>query len=95
MQKQQIFRLKNYDDYLEALKSRVEFFHSNGCIVSDHALDNIVYEEATLEEVTSIFAQRLSGGEVSPEDEKKFRTYTLLFLGKLYAEKGLDHAIPY
>lgn len=80
--------IKNYDDYLGAFKSRVEFFHSAGCIVSDHGLDNIVYEEASIEEVSSIFAQRLSGGLVSSEDEKKFRTYTLIYLGKLYADKG-------
>ncbi|MDT8717396.1 glucuronate isomerase [Clostridium sp. 19966] len=78
--------INNYDELLEALESRVRFFHSVGCKVSDHALDSVVYAEATKEEVASIFAKVLNGQVISKEEESKYKTYTLKFFGKLYAE---------
>jgi glucuronate isomerase len=78
--------IKNYHDYLAALEARVQFFHAEGCRISDHALDSMVYEETSLEEVAEIFRDRLTGAKLSLVAEKKFRTYTLNFLGKLYAD---------
>jgi glucuronate isomerase len=57
----------NYEDYLAALGERVQFFHSAGGRVSDHALDSMVYEETNFEEVEKIFAERLSGSKISVE----------------------------
>ncbi|MEK3797928.1 glucuronate isomerase [Peribacillus sp. FSL H8-0477] len=81
-------QIEDYDNFLKALESRVRFFHEVGGRVSDHALDVIVYEEGTKEEVASIFANVLQGGEITKEEERKYRTYTLNFLGGLYAELG-------
>ncbi len=80
--------INNYSDFLAALKTRVDFFHEVGCRVSDHALDYVPYAEAAEEEVSAIFAKALKGEKVSHEEEMKHKTYTLLFLGKLYAEYG-------
>lgn len=80
--------IEKYDDFLSALETRVRFFHEVGGRVSDHALDVLVYEEAAKEEIDEIFANALEGGQVSKEDERKYRTYTLNFLGGLYAELG-------
>jgi glucuronate isomerase len=85
--------IANYEDYLAALESRVHFFHSAGGRVSDHALDSMVYEETSFEEVAEIFAKRISGSTISLEAEKKFKTFTLIYLGKLYAE--LDWAMQF
>jgi glucuronate isomerase len=85
--------IENYEDYLAALESRVQFFQAVGCRVSDHALDSMVYEEATFEEVAQVFAKRVTGRQISLEEEKKFKTFTLLFLGKLYAD--LDWAMQF
>lgn len=81
-------KIENYKDYLTALEARVQFFHSVGGVVSDHALDSMVYEEATFDEVKEIFAERLTGSKLSLEAEKKFKTFTLIHLGKLYADLG-------
>lgn len=80
--------IEMYDDFLRALESRIRFFHAVGGRVSDHALDVIVYEEGTKEEVAAIFANVLQGGQITKEEERKYRTYTLNFLGELYAELG-------
>ncbi|XEC93534.1 glucuronate isomerase [Paenibacillus tarimensis] len=81
-------KVSGYDDFLSALESRVRFFHDAGCCVSDHALDYVAYADTTKEEAAAIFAKALSGSPVSLEEEKKYKTYTLVFLGKLYAERG-------
>jgi glucuronate isomerase len=86
-------RVNSYSDFLNALESRVRFFHSVGGRVSDHAIDNMVFAEATQEEVEQIFAEAIQGNKVSFEDEKKYKTFTLTFLGKLYAE--LDWAMQF
>lgn len=78
----------NYSKYLEALKERIEFFHSLGGRVSDHALDSMMYEVVSEEEVAEIFAKGLKGEKVSLEEEKKFKSYTLTFLGEQYARLG-------
>lgn len=80
--------IQHYGQFLEALKSRVKFFHESGGRVSDHALDAVMYEEATLEEAAEIFAKGLAGQKVSETEEKKYKGFTLVFLNKLYAELG-------
>ncbi|PLS07316.1 glucuronate isomerase [Neobacillus cucumis] len=80
--------INNFEDYLAALEARVHFFHAVGGTVSDHALDSVVYEEVSFEEAAKIFANRLNGSTISLTDERKFKTYTLIFLGKLYADLG-------
>jgi glucuronate isomerase len=78
----------NYDQLLAALESRVRFFHSVGGRVSDHALDYIAYADTTKEEAAVVFAKASQGGTISIDEEKKYKTYTLTFLGRLYAELG-------
>jgi glucuronate isomerase len=80
--------IHTYDDLLAALESRVEFFHSAGCLVSDHALDFVPYAPTSREEAGYAFAKALQGNNVTLEDELKYKTYTLVFLGKLYAKHG-------
>lgn len=81
-------KVDSYDAFLEAMESRIDFFHSVGGRVSDHALDYVPYMEASKEEVEKIFKKSLQGEKVSFEDETKYRTYTLKFLAKNYAKRG-------
>lgn len=81
-------KIKNFDDYLAALKNRVEFFHEVGCRVSDNALDFVPVGNASKEEVSKIFDKVLKGEQVSFEDENKFRVFVLKYFGKLYHDLG-------
>ena len=80
--------IDNYGNFLDALSRRIEFFHSVGGRVSDDALDSVVYVECTKQEANEIFAKALKGEKVSLEEEKKYKSYTLTFLGKEYARLG-------
>ena len=76
--------IASFEDLKAALKNRMEFFASMGCSVSDHALEYVMYAPASAEEIESIFSKRLSGGAVTREEELKFKTAFMLFVGKEY-----------
>lgn len=80
--------MRSFNDFLEAMESRVRFFHSVGCRVSDHGLSSVTYAEASKEELAAIFAKGLKGEKVSRDEESKYRTFTIQFLGRLYSELG-------
>lgn len=80
--------ITSYGDLLQALESRAEFFNQVGCRVSDHALDTVVHEPTTIEEASAIFAKALRREEITSLEEHKYKTFTMIFLGKLYARFG-------
>ncbi|MDQ0188827.1 glucuronate isomerase [Alicyclobacillus cycloheptanicus] len=80
--------IPDYAALLDALTARAEFFHEVGCRTSDHALDTVPYEPTTFEEAAAIFEKALKHEPISLLEENKYRTYTLVFLGKLYARLG-------
>lgn len=82
-------KINNYDEFLKALESRVEFFHSVGCRISDHGMNNtVLFAEVSKEEAMDIFKKGMEGQVVSLEEEKKYKTYTFRFLAKHYYKLG-------
>lgn len=69
--------IASYNDYLDALKSRHDFFASMGCSVSDHGLEQIYAEDYSQVEIESIFNKIRSGKELSREENLKFRSAML------------------
>jgi glucuronate isomerase len=81
--------INGYDEFLQALESRIKFFHSVGCRISDHGINNtVVYAEVSKEEATAIFKKALDGKTLSIEEEKKYKTYTFRFVAKHYYDLG-------
>lgn len=81
-------KVDNLDELLKALESRVEFFNSVGCKVSDHAMDVVNYVESSKEEVDGIFIKGFKGEILTEEEIAKYKTYIMRFLGKLYVKFG-------
>lgn len=82
-------KITSYDEFLKALETRIEFFHSVGCRISDHGMNNtVLYSEVSKEEAEAIFEKGLEGKVVSLEEEKKYKTYTFRFLAKHYYKLG-------
>ena len=71
-----------------ALVKRLDFFAENGCKVSDHALEYVMYAPASDDEIEAIFARRLAGQLPTEEERQKFYTAFLLFLGREYAKRN-------
>ncbi len=55
-------------ELIAVLGQRLEFFHSVGCRVSDHALDPIVFEVGTEQEVDAAFRKALQGEPLSERE---------------------------
>ncbi|MDR6747948.1 glucuronate isomerase [Bacillus pumilus] len=80
--------IQSYQDFLHALRARINFFHDHGCLISDHAINEMTYEETTQEEVETIFHKRMSGHPLTEKEKIKFKTETFIMLGQAYCERG-------
>lgn len=78
--------IKTYDDLLNGLKKRHDFFHETGCRVSDHGLETFYAQEYTLSEVQKIFSLIRSGKALNQEQNLKFKS------ALLYELALMDHA---
>lgn len=81
-------KIDSFASLCEALKVRMAFFASMGCRVSDHALEYVMFQPATAEEIEAIFAKRLAGTAPSVLEELQFKTAFMNFVGKEYHRLG-------
>lgn len=82
------FNIDSYEKFKRALKIRIDFFNSVGCLVSDHGLDAVVYSPATEEELEIIFKKGLKGDTLTSLDLEKYKGELLVWFGKQYNELG-------
>ncbi len=81
-------KVDSFDALVEALKSRMDFFQSMGCSVSDHGLSYVMYAPASSAEISAIFTKRLNGQVPSDIEEAKFKTAFMIALGKEYHKRN-------
>ena len=80
--------ISDYQGLLTALRDRIDYFHSLGCRVSDHGLNQLFAESCAPEEADRIFKQRIGGEAVTAREARQFQTALLTELCKVYAELG-------
>ena len=80
--------INNYQDLLDALRKRHDFFNEMGCRLSDHGLDTFYAEDFEMEEIDRIFRNTLKGQMPDKEDIRKFRSAILLDFARMDHEKG-------
>lgn len=78
--------ISTFQNLKDALYKRMDYFHENGCRLCDHGLNYVPFTEATESEIEKIFEKRRAGKQVSKEEQEKFQTSILLFLGETYHE---------
>lgn len=78
--------VENFEDLKQALVSRLNYFCDMGCRISDHALQPVVYKEASEDEVNKIFIKALDSEMLSDSEIEKYKTKLLVFLGREYAK---------
>jgi glucuronate isomerase len=80
-------KLVEFEMLLEFLEARIEFFHKNGCRLSDHSLEPPVHEDYTISEVSDIYKKRLSGKKLTDIEIRKYKTAVVEFLGRHYSRR--------
>ena len=81
-------RITTYAKFLDALRKRHEFFHQEGCRLSDHGLETAYAEEFTERKVAASFARALAGKPVTPAEVLAFKSAVLFELCLLDHAKG-------
>ena len=80
--------ITGYQDLLDALQKRHDYFESMGCRLSDHGLDTFYAEECTNEDADRIFRNTLKGIEPDNEEIATYRTAVLLDLARMDCRSG-------
>ncbi len=75
-------------NFLAALSKRLDFFHENGCRLSDHGLCYCYPPDGTQAEAARIFAEARARRQVGREDADKFRGFMLFWHGEQYHARG-------
>lgn len=78
-------RLGRFDDLLAWLKTRIEYFHENGCRLSDHALEDVPF---ALGDARAVFCAKQEGREIGRQEANLFKTAVLSECARHYARLG-------
>ena len=80
--------ISTYMDLLTALNERHDFFHEQGCRISDHGLETFYAEDFEHQEIERIFIKIRSGRQLNGEEVLKFKSGLLIELAVMDHEKG-------
>lgn len=80
--------IETYRDLKDVLRSRIEYFHENGCKLCDHGISQMAFENFTENEIETIFKKKRKGEILLHNEVLKFETAILLFLSETYHEFG-------
>ena len=80
--------IKSYQDLLQALEIRHDYFHSRGCRLSDHGLSTFLWSRADVSELEVIFSNVVTGKELSYSMKAKLQTGILSELARMDHKKG-------
>lgn len=75
--------VNSYAELTETLKEKIDFFHANGCRLSDHALDAIPYAEG---DASAVFEKAMRGEAITKEEADCFKTAVLCVCAEKYTE---------
>jgi len=77
--------VKSYGELIDWLTSRIDFFHENGCRISDHALEYVPFALGNPE---AVFDKKIKGEELTLEEINVFKTAVLKHCAKQYVRLG-------
>ena len=87
--------VRTYDDLLQALQKRHDFFASLGCRLSDYGIETVIAEPYTDAEVRQVFARVRGGGTATAVEIAQFRSAMLFECGRMDAAANWTWQIHY
>ena len=79
---------RDLTSFFAALKKRLDFFHENGCRLSDHGLNHMYADDCSEADAAKIFGNARAGKQATLGEADKFRSFVLLWLGEQYCARG-------
>ncbi|KPK43375.1 MAG: glucuronate isomerase [Phycisphaerae bacterium SG8_4] len=80
--------IADYDSFLEALHKRHDYFHQNGCRLSDHGLETAYAADYTQQQIKRIFDKIRSGTDPDGSESLKFKSAMMVELALMDHEGG-------
>ena len=80
--------INSLDDLLSSIKKRHDFFHEQGCRLSDHGLEYCPAEFATDEQANQLFDKARKGDAATADESASFTGYMMLHFGRWDASRG-------
>lgn len=80
--------IHGFQDFLDALADRHEYFHSIGARLSDHGLNTALSEPCSHEDAAHIFDRARDGQSADAAEHIQFGSFLMHFFGRLDAAKG-------
>ncbi len=80
--------INGFSAFISALEKRHEYFHLQGCRLSDHGLEHCFADFCSEKVAAGIFDKARAGEAVSPLAYSQFASFMMLFFGQLDAKRG-------
>ena len=87
--------ISSYDNLLEALQKRHDYFAQVGCKLSDHGIEEFYAEDYTQAEIDAIFNKVISGKEPTRDETIKFKSALMVEGAKMDHAKGWTQQFHY
>ncbi len=80
--------INTFSDLISALDKRHQYFHENGCRLSDHGLDTAFADDYTADEIDALFIKVRIGYRLTSREILKFKSCMLYEFGKMDHSRG-------
>jgi glucuronate isomerase len=80
--------IKSFPDLMAALDKRHQYFHENGCRLSDHGLDTAFADDYTSDEIDALFIKVRIGYRLTSREILKFKSCMLYEFGRMDHSRG-------
>ena len=80
--------INSFSAFILALQKRHDFFHAQGCRLSDHGLNHCFADFCSEKLAAGIFSKARKGTSVSALEHSQFASFMMVFFGQLDAKRG-------
>ncbi|MBP5299365.1 MAG: glucuronate isomerase, partial [Lachnospiraceae bacterium] len=87
--------IASFEDLKKALAVRMDFFAENGCVVSDHGLEYVMYNPADDVEIEKIFSKAMNKQAVSEDEKSKYKTAFMIYVAGEYCKRNWTMQLHY
>ena len=80
--------INGFGAFISALERRHDYFHAQGCRLSDHGMNHCFADFCSEKVAAGIFEKARQGEPVSALEQSQFASFMMMFFGRLDAKRG-------